>query len=267
MNHLLARKKSFREKQSDAGSAAPSSTTPSDQKPREAKSSPYACPSYETALATKGSFMGKFELGVTGGGGGLCRALLGAGRSVPQGALFRDDLFEETCESVRASNEAMVVRGISPLICPSAQVLRIYGAKHLKPLNESVDEGGIVLYLVTVLVHNLITLWGLDDLHSRTSNSKSLRLSLARLQIFYILFHGHLADVSPVPNVRSELRRRGFQYCRSTEFSQHDTCSERYGRTLQTYETRKGASPREVLAFSISHDHENSKNLRPLSCD
>ena len=34
-----------------------------------------------------------------------------------------------------------VVRDISPLICPSAQVLRIYGAKHLKHLMESVNEG------------------------------------------------------------------------------------------------------------------------------
>ena len=141
MSHLLARKKSFRGKQSDAGSAAPSSTTPSDQKPREAKSSPYARPSYETDLATRGSFMGKFELGITDESKRLCQTLLEAEQSVPQETLFRDDLFEETCESVRARNEAMVVRDISPLICPSAQVLRIYGAKHLKPLNESVNEG------------------------------------------------------------------------------------------------------------------------------
>ncbi|KAF7914564.1 uncharacterized protein EAF01_000970 [Botrytis porri] len=144
MNHLLARKKSsssFRGKQSEAGSTAPSSTTPSDQKPREAKSSPYARPSYEMVLATKGSFMGKFELGITDESKRLCRTLLEAEQSVPQETLFRDDLFEETCETVQARNEAMVVRDISPLICPSAQVLRIYGAKHLKPLNESVNEG------------------------------------------------------------------------------------------------------------------------------
>jgi len=40
MNHLLARKKSsssLRRKQSDSGSVTPSSTTPSDQEPREVK--------------------------------------------------------------------------------------------------------------------------------------------------------------------------------------------------------------------------------------
>ncbi|KAL7796475.1 hypothetical protein V8C37DRAFT_371807 [Trichoderma ceciliae] len=141
MNYMLARKKSFRGKQSEAGSGAHSSATPSDQKPREVKSSPYAHPSYETILATKGSFMGKFELGITDEGKRLCRTLLEAEQPVPQNTLFRDDLFEETCECVRARNEAMVVRDISPLICPSAQVLRIYGAKHLKLLNESVNEG------------------------------------------------------------------------------------------------------------------------------
>ncbi|MCJ1348111.1 hypothetical protein MMC31_006342, partial [Peltigera leucophlebia] len=56
MNHLLARKKSsssLRGKQSEAGSATPSSTAPSNQTPREAKSTPYTRPSYETVLATK----------------------------------------------------------------------------------------------------------------------------------------------------------------------------------------------------------------------
>jgi hypothetical protein len=144
MNHLLAKKKSsssLRAKQSEAGSATPSSTTPSDQKPREIKSIPYTRPSYETVLATKGSFMGKSDLGITDVSKGLCRNLLEAEQSVPQDTLFRDDLFDETCESVRARNEAMVVRDISPLLCPSAQSLRIYGAKHLKPLIESVSEG------------------------------------------------------------------------------------------------------------------------------
>lgn len=35
----------------------------------------------------------------------------------------------------------MVIRDVFSLICPSAQVLRIYGAKHLKVLDESVNEG------------------------------------------------------------------------------------------------------------------------------
>lgn len=142
MNRLLARRKSsssVRGRQLDSHSTAPSSS--SDQKPREAKSSLYARPNYETALAAKGSFMGKSKMGITDASKELCRTLLETEQSTPTDSLFRDDLFEETCDSVRARNEAMVVRDISPLICPSAQVLRIYGGKHLNPLNESVNEG------------------------------------------------------------------------------------------------------------------------------
>ena len=144
LNHLLARKKSsssLRGKQSEASSTAPSSATPSDQKPREAKSIPYTRPSYETILATKGSFMGNFDLDITDASKKLCQTLLDAEQSVPQDTLFRDDLFYETCEGVRGRNEAMVVRDISPLICPYPRALRIDGAEHLKPLNESVNEG------------------------------------------------------------------------------------------------------------------------------
>src|SRR5450432_1637265 len=134
MNHLLAKKKSsssLRGKQSEVSSTTPSSTTPSsttpsDQKPREAKSISYTRPSYETVLATKGSFLGKSNLGIIDVSKILCRNLLEAKQSVPQDTLFRNDLFDETYESVRARNETIVVRDISPLIYPSAQVLRIY---------------------------------------------------------------------------------------------------------------------------------------------
>lgn len=127
---LIAKKKSSSSlcgKQSEVGSITPSSTTPSDQKPREAKSIPYARPSYEIVLATKASFMGKSDLGITDISKKLCRKIFEAKQSVLQDTLFCDDLFDETCESMRARNEAMVVQDISPLTCPSAQVLRIYG--------------------------------------------------------------------------------------------------------------------------------------------
>jgi hypothetical protein len=139
MNHLLARKKSAssnRGKQSEA-----SSTSSSDQKPRDVKSAPYQDARYETILATKGSFMGKSELGTTATSKSLCRTFLETEQTFPDDSLFRDDLFEETCEMVRNKNEARVVRDISPLIVPSAEILAIRDAKHLKILIESVNEG------------------------------------------------------------------------------------------------------------------------------
>ena len=145
MNHLLARRKSssssLRGKQSEAGSAAPSSTTPSDQKPREVKSALYQDTRYQTILATKGSIIGKSRLGITDRSKTVCHTLLEKKQTVPQGSLFRNDLFEKTCEKIQNRNEARVVQDITRLIVPSAETLAILGATHLKSLVESVSEG------------------------------------------------------------------------------------------------------------------------------
>ncbi|KAK6586181.1 hypothetical protein PZA11_001238 [Diplocarpon coronariae] len=143
MNHLLARKKSsssLRGKKLETGSAAPSSTTPSDQKPREAKSAPYQSPQYRILLETKGSFMRKSDLGIADTSKTVCRTLLEAQQIVPEDSLFQDDLFNETCEMIQDRNEAKVIQDIARLIVPSAQSLALKGAKHLKTLIESVNE-------------------------------------------------------------------------------------------------------------------------------
>jgi primosomal protein N'' len=139
MANVLTKKKSsssLRRKDSE-----PSLATPSDQQPRETKSSKYMTASYETVLAAKGSYMGRAPLAITDTSKSLCRSLLDKEQTVPQETLFRDDLFEETCDRVRGRNEAMVVRHISPLICPSPLALRIDGATDLDFLTESVNEG------------------------------------------------------------------------------------------------------------------------------
>ncbi|KAK1808612.1 hypothetical protein LTR12_017021 [Friedmanniomyces endolithicus] len=144
MSYLLARKKSatsLGRKKSDPSSITPSSTTSSDEKPREAKSAPYARSSYATILATRGSFMEKSEQGITHRSKGLCSSLLEKAQTVPLESLFHDDLFETTCHNIRDRNEAMVIRDIAPLIVPSAQTLATYGATHLERLTESVNEG------------------------------------------------------------------------------------------------------------------------------
>jgi hypothetical protein len=154
------------------------------QRPREAKSSPYARPSYETALAAKGSFWAS----------PTCASQMQARNCVelywrPNSQSLNTSYSVTICSKKPAivcerETKLWFVRDISPLICPSARVLRIYGAKNLKPLNESVNEGwnSATVYLITVLSHSLITPLGLDGLLLRTINSKSLYLSLTRLQ-------------------------------------------------------------------------------------
>lgn len=153
MSHLLARQKSsgfLRRKQSTqmsspasaaTGSVAPNSTTPSDQKPREVKSAPYQDARYETLPATKGSFMGKPALAITQTSKASYLHLLDAKQTIPKDSLFCDELFEETCEMIRNKNETRVIRDVSPFIVPSAEVLAARGAEPLRILAESVNEG------------------------------------------------------------------------------------------------------------------------------
>ena len=139
LQYLFARKKSsasLRRKNSQS-----TLQTPSDQLPREVKSAQYRDPDYTIELERKGSHMRKFPLGITDTSKSLCRIMLEKEQTFPQDTLFRDDLFDETCESMEGTNDAMIIRYIFPLICPSAQILRIYGAKHLNHLYESVNEG------------------------------------------------------------------------------------------------------------------------------
>lgn len=140
MSSLIARKRSssssLRGKQSDSAL-----TTSSDQKARDAKSGPYQDARYETLLATKGSHMSKSELGLTDASQTLCQTLLEKDQTVPQDSLFRDDLFDQTCQRIQNKNETRVIRDISLLIVPSAEILAAYGDTDLKCLTESVNEG------------------------------------------------------------------------------------------------------------------------------
>ena len=127
---------SLRRKQSDS-----SLTDSSDQLPREAKSAQYKTKNYSIILATKGSFMDKSDFGITTSSKSLCQSLLQMEQTVPQDSLFRDDLFDKTCRKLQDRNEAMIIRDIALLIVPSAQTLATYGATRLNHLFECVNEG------------------------------------------------------------------------------------------------------------------------------
>jgi hypothetical protein len=144
MSHLLARRKStpsLRRKRSDSGSLAASSTTPSDQKPREEKSAPYKDARYPTLLETKGSFMNEDREGPTKASRDLCRNLLEENQDVPDVSRFSDNIFKSTCSRIQNRNEAKVIQDITRLIVPSAEELADFGSEHLECLVESVNEG------------------------------------------------------------------------------------------------------------------------------
>ncbi|KAL2190368.1 hypothetical protein L209DRAFT_750445 [Thermothelomyces heterothallicus CBS 203.75] len=141
MGHLpLARKKSSPNLTRKRSNSA-ISMTPSDQKPREEKSAPYRDQRYETLVEVKGSYMTKAPLGLASASQALCQSLLEKTPPVPSDTLFRDDIFEITCQKIYNKNEARVIQDISRLIVPSAESLATFGVKHLDILIESVNEG------------------------------------------------------------------------------------------------------------------------------
>lgn len=140
MERTLARKRFlFPPERKSLDSA--SSVTPSDQRPREEKSAQYQDPRYQTLLVTKGVFMAKSKLGITPESKTFRQSLLEKNQPVPENSLFREDIFEATCQKIRSRNEERVIQDISRLIVPSAESLATLGATHLEDLVESVNEG------------------------------------------------------------------------------------------------------------------------------
>ena len=143
MNRLLARKKlstaPLRRKRSEASIVT--STTPSDLQAE--KSAPYKNPSYETVLEREaGSYMDKYKLGVTEANERLCQTLLDSKQIIPQGTIFRDDIFDDTCQRLRGKNEARIFKDCTPLLVPWAEAHATLSAnRDLDVAIESVNEG------------------------------------------------------------------------------------------------------------------------------
>ncbi|KAI1109676.1 hypothetical protein F5Y14DRAFT_394170 [Nemania sp. NC0429] len=119
------------------------STTPSDQNPREGKSTPYRDPRYESLLQTEGVYMETSEQGIADKSERICRDFLYGTQPNPKarGSVFDDSVFEKTCKNLRNKNEARVIQNVSRLLVPSAETLALYNTnKRLAILTESVNE-------------------------------------------------------------------------------------------------------------------------------
>ncbi|KPI35710.1 uncharacterized protein AB675_1228 [Cyphellophora attinorum] len=124
---------SIRRKQSDASLSGPSGQN------RDSKSVQYRDPRYISLLEAKGSFLhdfGRPPPSVTDPG----QHLLDAEQVVPQNTMFRDETFERLCQQMEHRNESRVVQDVARLLVPSAENLAICGAAHLDILIENVNE-------------------------------------------------------------------------------------------------------------------------------
>ena len=255
MHHLLARQKSsasLRRKRSETSLTR--SATPSDQRPREEKSAPYRNASYPTLLETLGdSYMDESPLGITDTSKALHEDILKRECTTPKETLFGDDVFDKACRNVRDKNEARIILDFARLLAPSPESLAAFGATDLDILVESVNEG-----------------W-----------SNSIPITSPRPQPdFAVGFRrsmfsdDQLSKIQPLLGGISSL-----SYFRATYymFFPFLTCEVKYGATGLELADRQNAHSmtlavrgivelfrlgkrekelhRELLTFSISHDH------------
>ncbi|KAL7818372.1 hypothetical protein V8C26DRAFT_55773 [Trichoderma gracile] len=258
MEQILARKPSSSSSAAGARkrSLSASSRTPSDQRPREEQSAQYRDPRYETLLATKGCFMEESELGVAHESKLLCKDLLERKQAYPENSLFRDDIFELTCRKIRNKNEARVTQDISRLIVPSAESFATYGAKHLDILTESVNEGW----------NNSIPLTGRrpqPDYSVGFSRKAFTEEQLERLSPF---IGNSVTDLSffmathymYFPFLACEVKCGAAALDAADRQNAHTmTLAARGVVELLRLVGRQNEVNRQVLAFSVSHDHQS----------
>ncbi|KAJ2989589.1 hypothetical protein NUW58_g3393 [Xylaria curta] len=256
MEHALARKRSLpslRRKRSDSAT----STTPSDQKPREEKSAQYRDPRYEALLATKGSFMIESRQDVTNTNKAALRSMLKRPQSVPSDSLFCDNFFKTTYQKIHNRNEARVIQDISRLIVPSAESLATVGAEHLEILTESVNEGW----------NNSIPLTGtrpqpdysVGFRREAFTNDQLAKLSpfigdfiAGNLSLFMATYYMYF------PFLACEVKCGAAALDTADRQNAHSmTLAARGIVELFRLINRENEVHRQILAFSVSHDHQS----------
>ncbi|OJD12442.1 hypothetical protein AJ78_06957 [Emergomyces pasteurianus Ep9510] len=264
MSHLRARPKpesSLRRKNSNSSLA---SSTTSDQKSRDGKSAKYRSPSYETVLATKGSFMAESDLEVTDLSKGWCQKLLYEKQKTPKDTFFKDDRFRTACQKLQSKNESRVIQGISRLIVPSAEGLATNGAKDLENLVESVNESwrSSLAFCGPLPQPD----YAVGFARSAFSNTQLEKLApfigeVPNLCNSYFLatFYMHF------PFLTCEVKCGASALDIADRQNAHSmTLAVRAVAELFKFVGREEEINREILAFSISHDHRSVRIFTAL---
>ncbi|CAG9951671.1 unnamed protein product [Clonostachys rosea f. rosea IK726] len=86
--------------------------------------------------------MEESDLGISKDSKNTYLSFLSSDQIISDNTLFHNNVFKQTCQRVEDRNEARVIRDITPLIVPSAEIfLYIYGDQSLNILVESTEEG------------------------------------------------------------------------------------------------------------------------------
>ncbi|KHN97422.1 uncharacterized protein MAM_04437 [Metarhizium album ARSEF 1941] len=209
------------------------STTPSDQAPRDEKSALYRDARYELLLQTKEG-----------------------DQLVPQDTVFDDSIFAHACCNLQSKNEARVIQDISRLIVPSAETLalRIKSLRHLH-LIESVNEGW----------NNSMPLTGTrpqPDYSVGFKRKAFSDLQLAKLSLFIGDFIGGDQSLFMAtyymyfPSFTCEVKCGAAALDVADRQNAHSTAlAVRATTKLFRAVNREDEVHRHIQAFSISHDH------------
>lgn len=256
MERLLARKKSstasLRRKRSEA--SLPRSSTPSDL--HAEKSALYKNPSYETVLERDaGSYMGKYKPGVTEASEKLCQMLLDSKQIIPKDTIFRDDIFDDTCDSLRGKNEARIFKDCTPLIVPWVEAYALLSANpNLDIAVESVDESWSNSIPITKSPPHPDYAIGFkrsafsDDQHKKLQPYTGEPTSSSYFMgTFYMYFPFFTCEVKCGSAGLDAADRQNLHSM---------TLAVRAVVELFRLVNRAEELHREILAFSISHDHE-----------
>ncbi|KAI9674984.1 MAG: hypothetical protein M1817_001390 [Caeruleum heppii] len=248
----------LRRNQSSSGSLAQSTTTPGDQKPRGVKSVEYKELRYERELAKKGnSFMDEDEKGPKQESKDECHGLLEAKQDPPKGSRFSDSVFKSTCRRVRNRNEAKVIEKIARLIVPSAEDLADFGAEHLKKLIETVNEGWENSIPVTKSRPQPDYAVGFDQsafTHEQLKKFESWVGEVTETSLFMA------TDFMYFPFFTCEVKCGAAALDIADRQNAHSmTLAVRGIVALYRLVKREEELDREILAFSVSHDHGSAR--------
>lgn len=228
--------------------------TPSDQLPREAKAAPYADTRYEVLLGKKNSFMMDSEAGMMDAEKQRCTTWLNAAHVPPADSLFDDKYFRKTFEQIRAQNEQRVIRDITLLIVPSAEILTTRGCKELGVLIETTNAGWN--RSIPVLGPRPQPDYSVGFRDSAFSQEQLKKLNIQPIQ----RDHYTATETVYFPFFTCEVKCANQALVVADRQNAHSmTIAVRGVVELYRAVNRQGELHRKVLAFSVSHEVDNVK--------
>ncbi|EAA27880.3 hypothetical protein GE21DRAFT_9475 [Neurospora crassa] len=259
----LSRKRSGSNSSTPTSMPPPSTPSPSttmassEWRPREEKSAPYRSVQYQSVLETKGSYMKTSPLGITDESRNLCRTLLDTEQPAPKNTLFDDDIFESVCESLANKNEATVFLDILRLIVPSAvhYALRAKHLEHLNYLTESVNEGWNRCFPLTGIRPQPDYSVGFQrDAFTQDQIDKLMPFTgdMGYRSLFKATYHMYF------PFLTCEMKCGAAALDIADRQNAHSmTLAVRAIVELFRIVKREDEVNRQILAFSVSHDHQS----------